>query len=115
MGIARALAHRAHASSCVQSKLRALDRQGHALGSICFGRLQPARGWEFSGFVEPRAMDQGGMGNYQTPSAEGCNYHGNKKLKSETLVAAEGCVAVMTAEGCAAVVAAKTVLQRYGS
>jgi hypothetical protein len=71
----------------VQSKLRALDRQGHALGSICFGRLQPARGWEFSGFVEPRAMDQGGMGNYQTPSAEGCNYHGNKKLKSETLPA----------------------------
>ena len=85
MGIVRALARRAHASSCVQSKLRALDRQGHALGSICFGRLQPARGWEFRGFVEPRAMDQGGMGNYQTPSAEGCNYHGNKKLKSETL------------------------------
>ena len=62
----------------------ALDLQGRALDSmiLCFGRLQLARGWELSGFAAPWAMGQGGMGNYQTPSAEGCNYHGNKELKS---------------------------------
>ena len=60
----------------------ALDLQGRALDIICFGRLQLARGWEFSGFAAPWTMGQGGMGNYQTPSGECFNYHGNKELKS---------------------------------